>query len=514
MRILRQAPALVTSVAILGCGSAEVVDDHDGPLPPDAARVCINADPSQAGPDDTCGVFVSSTFGSDDNSGTLEHPVRSLGAAFALALRGARRVYACAEVFEEQAEIPAGVELWGGLDCADGWMYVGATKKTTIAPGEAGVIPLRLLPGDGVARAIDVRAEAADGVQPSESSIAAIVLPGARVEILRSELAAGDGAPGVDGEQGGGSGALLTAEDGATGLPGADACGGDVVPGGASVVTECDGVESIGGKGGDGHMAYGTAGEHGQPMPASPDGIHGEGGGGQNGSHAQCAAGHVGHAGQDGEHGLGAAGMGRLTLAGWEGERGQDGGNGRPGQGGGGGGASRGPLYYECGAGQPQAGASGGSGGSGGCGGKGGKGGGYGGASIGLISLSDDVTVRATIITTGDGGDGGRGGLWQGGGQGGQGALGGVGVGSSVGACGGGRGGQGGNGGHGGGGLGGVTLGIVHVVEQPVTMEGVMIDTGRPGKGGLGGSPHVTLPGTTGEDGLDASVQSFPAPAH
>lgn len=509
MRVLLRTPALVTSIAMLGCGSAETSDDHGGPVPPDAAPVCINVDPSQVGPDGACGVFVSSTLGSDDNPGTLERPVRSLGAAFGLALEDSRRVYACAEVFQEQAEIPAGVELWGGLDCADGWMYVGATKKTTIAPGEAGVIPLRFLPGDGVARAIDVRAEAADSAQPSESSIAAIVLPGAQVEIVRGELVSGDGAPGADGEQGGGSGAPLAAANGAPGLPGADACGGDIVPGGPSVATVCDGIESISGKGGDGHMTYGEDGGDGEPMPASNPLGFGLGGYGQNSGHTQCMSGQIGHAGQDGEHGLGAVGFGRLTQAGWDGDNGQDGGDGLPGQGGGGGGGNRGPLYYECGAGQPQAGASGGSGGTGGCGGRGGKGGGYGGASIGLVSLGDNVTLRATTITTGDGGDGGRGGLWQGGGQGGQGGTGGIGIGSSVGACKGGKGGQGGNGGHGGGGLGGPTIGIAHILEQPVTIEDVVIETGEAGKGGPGGSPYVTLPGTIGEDGLEASVQSF-----
>jgi len=510
MRVLLWAPALLTtSVAMLGCGSAEMSDDHGDPVPPDTAPVCTNVDPSQAGPDGACGVFVSSTLGSDDNPGTLERPVRSLEAAFVLALEGSRRVYACAEMFQEQAQVPAGVELWGGLDCADGWRYVGVTEKTTIAPIRAGVIPFRFLPGGGVARAVDVRAEAADGAQPSESSIAAIVLPGAQVEIVRGELVAGNGAPGADGEQGGGSGAPLAVANGAVGLPGADACGGDVVLGGAPVVTVCDGIESVSGKGGDGHMTYGEDGGDGEPWPASNPQGFGLGGYGQNSDHTQCMSGQVGLAGKDGEHGLGAVGFGRLTLDGWQGEKGQRGGDGLPGQGGGGGGGRRGPLHYECGPGQPQAGASGGSGGAGGCGGKGAEGGGYGGASIGLISLSDNVTLRATTITTGDGADGGRGGLWQGGGQGGQGGPGGIGVGSSVGACTGARGGQGGNGGHGGGGLGGPTLGIAHIVEQPVTIEEVTIEIGNAGKGGLGGSPFVTLPGTTGQDGLAASVQSF-----
>ena len=517
MRAFLQVAAIVISTTALGCGSAATSDAPAQASPPSqdagedaAGSVCINVDPSKVGPDDTCGIFVSSSLGSDENAGTLERPVRTMGKALALAQEGSKRVYACAEVFYESVEIAAGVEFWGGLDCAKGWTYIGATTKTTLAP-EPGLIPLSFLAGEGRAGVIDVRAEAADAVQPGGSSIAALVLPGATVEIARSELVAGNGAAGAAGEQGGGPGAPFQLPKGADGLPGGDACDANSVPDGASVVTVCDGVESVGGKGGNGRLTYGDDGEDGQPVPQNPEGLKGRGGYGQNGNHTQCMSGHVGNPGKDGEHGLGAVGPGRITAAGWEGEKGQNGGDGLPGQGGGGGGGVRGPLYNDCGANQPQGGASGGSGGAGGCGGKGGKGGGYGGASIGLLSLSNDVTIRATMITTADGGDGGRGGLWQGGGPGGAPGPGGVGWWSGSG-CSGGGGGKGGNGGHGGGGLGGPSVGIAHVVDQPITLEGVTISTGNPGKGGPGGSQTVTLPGTAGADGLKDDVLGFAGP--
>ena len=518
MRALMRVTALVTSIALIGCGSAEAFDEpgsviDPGPAPSEPEPTCINVDPSGAGPNSACGVFVSSTLGSDDNPGTLAKPVRTIARALALALDGARRVYACAELFHEPAEIPAGVELWGGLDCADGWRYVGTTKKTTIAPGEPGGIALRFLPGDGLARVIDVRAEAVDGIEPSQSLIAALVLPGASVEIVGSELVAGHGAPGADGEQGGGPGAPPEAQAGADGINGSDVCGSSVNQGGASVVTVCDGIVSTSGKGGNGRETYGEDAGDGEPWPYPNEMGFGKGGYGQNSGWTQCMSGQVGLAGQDGEHGLGGVGLGLLTLDGWEGHKGQDGGKGLPGQGGGGGGGVRGPLYNECGAGQPKGGASGGSGGAGGCGGEGGKGGGYGGSSIGLISLSDAVTVRSTTITTDNGGNGGRGGIWQGGGAGGRpGAGGWGGIGTSIGGCRGADGGKGGNGGHGGGGLGGMTLGIAHAHEKPPTLDEVTTHTGKAGKGGLGGSPFVTIPGTTGEDGLAAATQGFPAP--
>jgi hypothetical protein len=132
-----------------------------------------------------------------------------------------------------------------------------------------------------------------------------------------------------------------------------------------------------------------------------------------------------------------------------------------------------------CGA-SPQGGASGGSGGAGGCGGAGGKGGGYGGGSIGLLTLSGEVTIRATTITTARGGDGRAGGLGQ----------------------------EGGMGGHGGGGLGGPSIGVLHSAGQQPTLADVFIRTDEPGKGGLGGNPSV--PGSAGEDGARHDVAGFP----
>ena len=153
MHDLMRVFTTIAGMAMLGCGSAETYDGPDGVEHPTSSStggpVCAEADPAIAGPDAACGVFVSSSLGSDDNAGTLEQPVRTLARAFALAVEGQRRVYACAELFEEATEVPAGVEFRGGLDCAAGWAYVGSTRKTTIAPGAAGVIALRVLEGEG-----------------------------------------------------------------------------------------------------------------------------------------------------------------------------------------------------------------------------------------------------------------------------------------------------------------------------------------------------------------------------
>lgn len=265
----------------------------------------------------------------------------------------------------------------------------------------------------------------------------------------------------------------------------------------------------LAGAGGDGNASIGGNGSDGQPAPIdNPQGLGLGGVGEVNG--LSCLPGQMGAPGVDGAHGLGALWPGRIAGAGvWEGKPGKDGADGAPGQGGGGGGGSRGGLLY-CGIspGTPKGGASGGSGGAGGCGGRGGKGGGFGGASIGLLTMSSEITLTAVSIETGNGGDGGAGGLAQLGGVGGVPGVGGASVGGANPGCPGGWGGMGGDGGYGGGGLGGPSIGIAYLVGQVVAGHDVAITTGDPGLGGLGGNQAV--PGSAGEPGVSAASLDFP----
>jgi len=424
--------------------------------------------------------------------------------ALSLAMRGPKRIYACAEMFHESVVLPAGVELWGGLDCASGWSYIGEDKKTTIAP-EADLIALQVQAGSGKSIVADVRPVAADATIPSGSSIAVLVMPGAAVEVLRSDIISGSGAPGLDGEDG----CHERAQAGTSGTSGTDACVFNTAPGGAAVETVCGGSISGGGKGGAGHNTYGDDGMDGQPEPVPNPIDHGHGGQGiDNTNILWCTGGGNGLSGMDGEHGLGGKGPGRITLLGWRGQAGQDGGDGLPGYGGGGGGGGTKGGQVACGYGNNKAGAGGGSGGGGGCGGIGAKGGGYGGASIGLLSLSADVTVRTSTIASGRGGDGGAGGFPQLGGLGGWGGPGGAHYNGAGPGCAGGPGGAGGHGGFGGGGLGGPSIGIAHQLGTPVVQEEVTIQTGQTGKGGL--SENFEDPASYGEDGVAAAVLAFP----
>ncbi|MCC6558662.1 MAG: hypothetical protein IT372_37480 [Polyangiaceae bacterium] len=503
---LARLPAVLTLVG-LGCGTATTVCGcYDEGCSQDATcepPVC-NADPSTGATTDGCGIYVSASLGDDGNPGTQAAPVRTMKRAISLARSGPSRVFACAEGFAEAITVPAGVEIRGGLDCAHEWAYLGGEDRTVIAPGPD-LIPVQVDVGDAGAVSIlaDLRIQAGDATVPGGSSIAMIVQTGAAAELRRSELIAGHGADGADGARGGEE----PARGGTPGNAGGAACSADSVPGGSAVTTACDGVSTVGGKGGDGSASGAGKGNTGQPEP-DPSGTWGLGGAGETVS-MQCLTGGDGLNGADGAHGQGALGPGRITPQGWEGQPGVDGADGLHGQGGGGGGAARGGSLV-CGpsAGVPKGGASGGSGGGGGCGGRGGRGGGAGGASIGLVSFSGAVNVYSTSITTGRGGDGGAGGLAQFGGAPGSPGEGGLGVGGSHFGCAGGWGGQGGNGGYGGGGLGGPSIGVAHLLSQPVALHDSAIQTGPAGKGGAGGNQN--FPGLDGADGLQDDTVAFP----
>lgn len=484
-----------------GGGAGGAGGGEPDPCPADPADGPVRAD---------CGVWVSSSWGDDSQPGTQTAPVATLARAIELAAEGTHRIYACGETYPEVVRLPAGISLAGGFSCARGiWSYDGPERRALIAPGVPALAALLLTKGEGettgeggsVIRDVEVRA--ADAVDPGASSIAVFSLAGARADLRRCHLIAGNGADGASGEPGNHDGA--PAQKGLPGNPGEEACTSNPGLGGVAVELECDdGTATIGGKGGDGGEAAADDGAAGaQPPDPNPQGYGAAGKGESLAQGTACTPGIGGAQGNSGAHGLGAVDHGHLTKDGYVGVAGADGFPGTPGQGGGGGGGSVGDSI--CG-GAPHGGAGGGSGGTGGCGGKPGKGGQAGGASIALAMLTDETTIKESLIVTGAGGKGGNGGALQPGGQGGFPGLGGFGFGGASGVkggCSGGVGGQGGNGGNGGGGRGGHSIGIVTAGPAGISItKDVTFVYGNPGAGGKGGNPNIR--GTDGQMGITA----------
>ena len=449
-----------------------------------------------------CGVFVSSSLGDDGNDGSQAAPMKTLGRALELANFGKRRVYACAEQFDEAVEVLSGLSIFGGLDCTQGWTWVGDTLKTEVTAPE-GMIPVTMRLDGGAVNVVhmeDVHVLARKPSANGASSIAAVT-EGVELEFTRCVLEAGDGAAGDEGTP-----YAMSATGGAVGNPGAEACSGSQLFGGAEQLNDCGtpndpSDDSIGGSGGTGQQNSGGNGSSGLPESAMNFGT-GEGA-------SVCTAGTVGDDGAEGAPGEGATGIGSITDTGFTGASGTDGSRGLPAQGGGGGGGSKGGTGAgKCTVAASAGGASGASGGSGGCGGLGGKGGGPGGASIALISLDARLNFVGVTLKTGRGGTGGMGGPGQIGGTGGDGGTGGtlpMGATSLHEGCNGGMGGVGGTGGPGGGGLGGHSIGIAYQGMIP-TIESATttIETGEAGTGGTGADPQHD-----GAAGVKADTQSM-----
>jgi hypothetical protein len=289
--------------------------------------------------DSTCGVFVAKSLGAvDTHPGTMEQPVASLAKAIELALArtDAPRVYACAETFEEAITVPPGVTIYGGLDCENGWLWVGDKTRTTLTAAP-GTIPLKMTAdmGQGTVQIEDVHVVATSipqngSAKAGTSSIAAVADRVGLVDLRRCVLEAGDAVPGANGEE-----HVERASPGLGGNRGGNACSAVSVDGGAAQVNSCGTQEendnSIGGKGGDGDNSGGGTGNAGFPLRAE------NGGKGEAGS-TQCTQGTAGDNGEEGTLGMDAQGTGTISQDGYTGVPGSDGGRGTPAQGGGGGG--------------------------------------------------------------------------------------------------------------------------------------------------------------------------------
>ncbi|XXV00593.1 hypothetical protein WME85_21235 [Sorangium sp. So ce1153] len=426
--------------------------------------------------DDGCGVFLAGNygFGDDSNPGTKAKPVYTVAHAIELARAGRGRVFLCNDGFiVEQIRVPSGVDLLGGFHCRK-WDRDPRRPQTTFSHKRVfGPMVVVEPAGPEDSGAADGVSTLADLYVRSAGEVGVLVQSNTAVEILRSEISARVGLGGSDGERW-----QSIQPYGPDGNFGGDACSAAVVAGGPAVVNQCDnGATSTGGKGGDGRPDSAEDGGDGAPADLLPPP---HGGIGEQDNRI-CETGSSGGPGAPGTQGAPGEGIGRLTETGWDGDTGGEGTWGTPGQGGGGGGGRRGGIAL-CGV-ASMGGPGGGSGGAGGCGGRGGRGGSNGQPSIGLIALHARVTVRDTKITADSGGDGGDGGEPQDGGRGGRGAPGGT-LADELAACFGGMGGQGGPGGYGGPGRGGDSIGVAYLDEDQLTLEGVTIETGLPGKGG------------------------------
>ncbi|WP_437289629.1 hypothetical protein [Sorangium sp. So ce406] len=436
--------------------------------------------------------------------------MKTLAQAIQLAVtkedEAARRVYACAETFEEAVTVSAGVTIHGGLDCKANWRWDG--EKKTVLTTSPGVVPLTMRAVGDTVRLEDVRIFAPE-IDPSDAGKSAIaaIADRCKVALVRCTVEAGNAAPGA-------SGAAPPAQRGPgnDGPPGGNACSAETVSATAPLPNDCGtpdtSDDSLGGRAGNGFGDRGGVGTSGSPGEMTNPNA-----GSYDVASNTCSNGQRGRNGDPGEPGGGGRGIGQLSSIGYTGVRGRDGNIGKTAQGGGGGGGSRG--HTSC-PGLNNGGASGGNGGAGGCGGAGGKGGFPGGSSIALLSLNAKLTFHEVLLIAGKGGKGGDGSDGQTGGPGGSGGTGGMRgrymngdlIDGMQDGCAGGPGGLGGTGGKGGGGQGGHSLGIAFqgTPDTLPSLDGATVQRGAPGAGGEGSSDAYDGDAGQASDLLDFST--------
>ncbi len=302
--------AVAASCAASGCGRDAANCDVALTCPGYAdAGAKVPVDPAcagepmlrDAGPASDCGLFASPTAPAGGD-GSKASPYATLHDAVAKAATTGLPVFACGKTFAENVEVPAGVILYGALDCDDGWVWKG-TQRTLVAPpagASAGgsEIAVKLAPGTGTLIE-DVDVVAPDAVASGVSSVA-LLADGSTAQLTRCNLVAGNGASGATGAAGSAAGA-----DGASGIDGSDICnGGATNPGSVTPAQTCaGGGTTMGGKGGDGVAA--TVTQSGKSStdgsPASPSNPTAGKGGADAAVGVSCVAGGAGANGPRGE---------------------------------------------------------------------------------------------------------------------------------------------------------------------------------------------------------------------
>ncbi len=448
-------------------------------------------------------VFVDGDRGDDAGVGSMEAPLRTIGAA-ALAADGRDIYVRSVGTYVEASSVGlgAGTSLYGGFD-AD-WKR-DRTQRVRLSGAAVALI----VDGD-VDRTIgSIELTAADAVAGGRS-IAIRIVDGETVTVADSRILAGAGGAGTDEADAGVSVGIVVVRTGelrverstVTASGGGDGADGVSPDADGSAAAGADGDDGDGRDAGDGAAGDGIRrGGDGGRGGLTSDGTDAPGADGGDGGTADDRDGRPGGGGAGGAGGVG--GDGGQELLGDDtrtpiGATGSAGAAGEPGEGGSGGGGGFGPLLVR-----------GGGGGGGGAGAdeSGGGAPGRGGAgSVGVWAVDvDRVVINESLVAAGRGGRGGRGSAAELGGPGGSGGGGargaaGVLVGDGGNGGGAGGGGAGGAGGHGGGGAGGPSYGMLTSGVDDVEVRTSTVRGGAGGSGADGG-----FGGAAGGRGSDGS---------
>lgn len=469
--------------------------------------------PPEVGGEAPTGIFVSASKGIAGADGAKTRPVKTIAEGLPLAEAKGLPLIVCAEAYAEAITMRSGVTMFGYFECNDLESWKRTTARATIASPTSPAVLAADISAPTRFEGFEVSAPNAGPSSTAASSVGMVVRYATGLELAAVSIRAGSGRDGSDGVEPP-AGPVETAKtDGTPSYAQVD-CTGNLAcfartnpraEGSAGGTSTCGGLP--GGRGGDGpvveHNAYiqtiTTALATGKPLVATAD----TAAGGAPGALGETpgAPGTPGKHGADGKNGVWA-----ITADGFVPGDGTPGAAGLPGQGGGGGAGTTTlwnlaaypkPAPYPSNA-LPSGkyfGFGGAGGGAGGCGGLAGAPGTGGGASIGLLVVDSQVTIRgASKIESAAGGRAGKGTLGTVGTAGGKGGARG---GSTLTGAAGGAGGDGGAAGLSGNGAPGPSIALAYKGARPVLTDTVLL----PGSGGAGAPALVR-----GEQNLPATV--------
>jgi hypothetical protein len=169
----------IMSATLAACGVFGATDTTEPAKPeetqPPPSTPEENSQPPGVTGEAPVGVYVSSSLGQDDGSGSAVRPLKSLRRALELARDQKLRVIACAEVYAENIEIIDGVSAYGYYDCSKTPWAKGTARAVVNAPTSPAVVA-RLIAQPTRIEGFELRAPDLDAVPATDSTGTSIAL--------------------------------------------------------------------------------------------------------------------------------------------------------------------------------------------------------------------------------------------------------------------------------------------------------------------------------------------------
>ncbi len=205
------AAATLLTLGLVHCGSdtaagpgssAASADGGDAvvlPPPPPPPENCDGSTTPRASLctiHEAYGVFVSASQGSEAGDGSRAHPLKSISRAIQGALPSGRRVYVCAETYDEVLTFGDGIEVYGYFDCKGDWT-VGQGRALVAPSTEVVASRAKNIAKPTRIEALDIRGRTA--TEPGQSSIGLLAESSKGLAFASVRIAAGQARPGARG---------------------------------------------------------------------------------------------------------------------------------------------------------------------------------------------------------------------------------------------------------------------------------------------------------------------------